>query len=428
MNVPILTMHVSGADLGGLRERARQVAELFRLDRLQCTRLLTAVSEIARNTVQYAGEGTAAFSFGADATGHQQLSVRIVDSGPGIEDLSAVLAGKPNARGQVPLGIAGARRLVDRLNIEPNPGGGTAVTITMKLPRSAPPLSSGEIAVLVGRLSDQAPRTPLQGAEEASRELVAKLEQLRHRQLDLQLADERKNELLATVAHELRNPLGTLQMTLDLICHKGGVMAPAELLSRCEVMTRQTRQLARLVEDLLDVSRVARGKVELVRQAAEVNMLVTQAVEMTGAATKARAHDVTVKLNDGDLWIHADATRLKQVLCNLIQNAARYTPERGHIDISVRREAAYAVVVVADNGIGIAPQALPHIFELFVQGQAGSAGSTAGLGVGLTLVQRLTEDHGGTVAAASGGLGLGSQVTGTLPLASVEPSQPPVLH
>lgn len=92
-------------------------------------------------------------------------------------------------------------------------------------------------------------------------------------------------------------------------------------------------------------------------------MLVTQAVEMTGAATKARAHDVTVKLNDGDLWIHADAARLKQVLCNLIQNAARYTPERGQIDISVRREAAYAVVVVADNGIGIAPRRPCRIFS-----------------------------------------------------------------
>lgn len=125
---------------------------------------------------------------------------------------------------------------------------------------------------------------------------------------------------------------------------------PAELAKRCEVMGRQTQQLANLVNDLMDVTRVTLGKVELEKKSVEVNELVSQAVEMSEAATQAKAHEVAVKLHDGPLWIQGDTTRLKQVLCNLIQNAARYTPERGNIDVSVRREAAYAVVKVADSG------------------------------------------------------------------------------
>jgi signal transduction histidine kinase len=220
------------------------------------------------------------------------------------------------------------------------------------------------------------------------------------------------------LAHELRGPLGTLHMTLEVLKRKTDI-GPAELAKRCEVMGRQTQQLANLVNDLMDVTRVTLGKVELEKKSVEVNDLVSQAVEMSEGAIRAKEHEVAVALHDGPLWIHGDTTRLKQVLCNLLQNAARYTPERGTIDVSVRREAAYAVVKVADSGIGIAPDILPHVFDLFVQGApGGTSGNQGGLGVGLTLVRKLTEDHAGTVSAASAGIGKGSQFTVTLPLAS----------
>ena len=207
-------------------------------------------------------------------------------------------------------------------------------------------------------------------------------------------------------------------MTLEVLKRKTEI-APAELAKRCEVMGRQTDQLAHLVNDLMDVSRVTLGKVELEKKSIDVNELVTQAVEMSGAAIQAKAHEVAVKLHQEELRIQGDAARLKQVLCNLIQNAARYTPEKGRIAISVRRETAYAVVEVADSGIGIAPEILPHVFDLFVQGApGGTSGNQGGLGVGLTLVRRLAEDHAGTVSAASAGMGLGSQFTLTLPLSS----------
>jgi signal transduction histidine kinase len=158
--------------------------------------------------------------------------------------------------------------------------------------------------------------------------------------------------------------------------------------------------MTQLVHDLMDASRVSQGKIELNRQPTEVNELVSQALEMTGAAIKAKEHEVELDLNAEPLWVEGDATRLKQVLSNLLHNAARYSPEHGHIAIKVRRAQATVVVEVADRGIGIEPNLLPHVFGLFVQGGAAVDGGPAGLGVGLTLVQRLVQEHGGTVAAA----------------------------
>jgi signal transduction histidine kinase len=419
MSLRILTARVSGMNLVTLRDRTRQVGEVFGLDKLQRTRFITAVSEIARNTVQYVGEGSVTFVFHSAENGSsvQHLSAQIADKGKGIKDLGAVLAGRPNERGEQPLGIAGSRRLVDDLKIECPAEGGTLVTLSMALPRTMPRLSGADVAARVEQLARRKPQSPMEELEQQNRDMLFTLDELHAGQKELQLADARKNQFLSTLAHELRGPLGTLHMTLEVLKRKADI-GPAELAKRCDVMGRQTRQLTNLVNDLMDVTRVTLGKVELEKKSLEVNELVSQAVEMSEAAIQAKAHEVAVRLHDGPLWIEGDTTRLKQVLCNLIQNAARYTPERGNIDVSVRREAAYAVVKVADSGIGIPADILPHVFDLFVQGApGGTSGNQGGLGVGLTLVRKLTEDHAGTVSAASAGLGLGSQFTVTLPLA-----------
>ncbi|MBI2772470.1 MAG: sensor histidine kinase [Burkholderiales bacterium] len=425
MTEHILTTRVSAADIVVLRSRTRQVGELFGLDVIQLTRFITAVSEIARNTIQYAGEGSATFQFDGGA-GHdrpQRLLVLMADKGRGIANLQAVLDGAPDAKGKVPMGIAGSRRLVDELRVECPAGGGTLVTIAMVLPRQVARHTPAEIASRVKQLDRRRPKTPVEEMEQQNREMLFTQNELRLKQLELQLADERKNQFLSTLAHELRNPLGTLQMTLLLLTRKTG-LGPAELSQRYGIMARQVTQITRLVDDLMDVSRVTHGKVELDMQPAEVNALVTQAVEMSGAAIQARQQAVVVRLNKDELWIRGDDTRLKQVLCNLIQNATRYTPEKGNITVSVRRESTNAVIEVADDGIGIAPEVLPTVFELFVQGGLASGANQGGLGVGLTLVQRLTRDHGGTVAAASEGLGKGSRFTVTLPLSSAPVARP----
>jgi signal transduction histidine kinase len=420
MSLRILTTRVSGMNLVTLRDRTRQVGELFGLDKLQRTRFITAISEIARNTVQYAGEGTVTFLFHSAENGHggQRLTAEVADKGPGIKNLEAVLAGQRNARGERPLGLAGSRRLVDDMAIECPAAGGTLVTLSMALPRAMARLSGGDVASRVDQLARRKPQSPMEELEQQNREMLFTLDELQARQKELELADRRKNQFLSTLAHELRGPLGTLHMTLEVLKRKSDI-GPSELAKRCDVMARQTHQLASLVNDLMDVTRVTLGKVELEKKSLEVNELVTQAVEMSQGALHAKAHEVAVRLHDTPLWIEGDTTRLKQVLCNLIQNAARYTPERGSIEVSVRREAAYAVVKVADSGIGIAADILPYVFDLFVQGApGGTSGNQGGLGVGLTLVRRLTEDHAGTVTAASAGPGLGSQFTVTLPLAS----------
>jgi len=351
MSLRILTTRVSGMNLVTLRDRTRQVGELFGLDKLQRTRFITAVSEIARNTAQYAGEGTVTFLFHSAQNGGngQHLSAEIADKGPGIKDLAAVLAGRPNERGDVPLGIAGSRRLVDELAIECPLAGGTLVTLSMALPKTMARLSGADVASRVDQLARRKPQSPMEELEQQNRDMLYALDELQARQKDLQLADVRKNQFLSTLAHELRGPLGTLHMTLEVLKRKSDI-GPAELAKRCDVMGRQISQLTHLVNDLMDVTRVTLGKVELEKKSVEVNELVSQAVEMSEAATQAKEHEVAVKLHDAPLWIQGDTTRLKQVLCNLIQNAARYTPERGNIDVSVRREAAYAVVKVADSG------------------------------------------------------------------------------
>jgi signal transduction histidine kinase len=413
----ILTVRVTAHNIALLRDRTRQVGELFGLDKIDCTRFVTAVSEIARNTVEYAGEGMLAFLFRPDQLpgAGQYIVAELSDKGPGIADLPGVLAGHVNAKGRVPIGLAGCRRLADRFDIVTSAAGGTLVTIEMALPRTAPRLPASELASLADQLARRAPRTPLEEMEQQNREMLLALHSLKDRQAELELADERKNQFVATLAHELRNPLATLQMTLDILRRAPDAQV-AQVEARYAVMQRQTRQMTQLVNDLMDASRVSQGKIELDKRPTEVNELVSQALEMTGAAIKAKEHEVELDLNAEPLWVEGDPTRLKQVLSNLLHNAARYSPERGHIAIRVRRAQAHVVVEVADRGMGIEPDLLPHVFGLFVQGAPADDAAPAGLGVGLTLAQRLVQEHGGTLAAASVGAGHGSQFTVTLPL------------
>ncbi|TWO69974.1 ATPase [Caenimonas sedimenti] len=410
----IVSTRVTGPGMITVRDRARQMGELFGLDDVQRTRFVTAVSEIARNTVQYATEGTATFLFDAGASGGAQSVVaEIRDSGPGIKDLAAVLAGRPRADGSVRLGIAGSRRLVDALSVECPPEGGTVVTISMETHRGFRRIGGSDLAALIDKLARRRPQTPLEELEHQNREMLEALDALRAREQDLLRQDERKNQFLSTLAHELRNPMATLHMTLEILQR---MELEPKVAHRREVMSRQVDQLISLVDDLMDASRVSQGKLDLNRKRTEVNELVAGALEMSSAAVSAKNHTLTFARSDDDLWILGDAMRLRQVVCNLVQNSARYSPEAGHIRVSVRREDQHAVIDVEDNGIGIAADVLPHVFELFVQGGPAGSNSSAGLGVGLTLVRRLVEGHGGSVFAASEGPGQGSKFCVTLPL------------
>ncbi|MBK7859856.1 MAG: PAS domain S-box protein [Archangiaceae bacterium] len=224
-------------------------------------------------------------------------------------------------------------------------------------------------------------------------------------------AARRKDEFLAILSHELRNPLAPILSAAQLMKLRGDVASPNER----EVILRQTHHLIRLVDDLLDVSRVTSGKIVLHKEPVDLAVVVANAVEATAPLFELRQHRLTVSAPGDALTVNGDAVRLTQVASNLLSNAARYTPPGGSIEIAAWREGGEAMLRVADNGDGIDAAFLPRIFEMFVQGERGRDRAEGGLGLGLALVQSLVALHGGSVAAESGGKGRGSVFTVRLP-------------
>jgi signal transduction histidine kinase len=249
-----------------------------------------------------------------------------------------------------------------------------------------------------------------------------------------QRAERRKDEFLAMLGHELRNPLAPMLTALELMHLRsggggGGAGAgqPAPFARERAMLERQARHLMRLVDDLLDVSRIARGKVELRREPVDLARVAEAALESAGSALEAQGHRLTVQLEEG-LWVDGDRGRLTQVLLNLLTNAAKYTPPRGEVHLEAAREGGEVVVRVRDTGVGIGPELLPHLFEPFVQGAQTLARSEGGLGLGLAIVHNLAQLHGGRVEAHSAGSGAGSTFTLRLPALAAPPATLPGAH
>jgi signal transduction histidine kinase len=232
----------------------------------------------------------------------------------------------------------------------------------------------------------------------------------------LQDEAQRKDEFLAMLSHELRNPLAPIRNAVEVI-RRVGPGEPMLAMAR-DIIDRQAAQLARLVDELLDVSRISQGKIALRKESVELGRIVAQSVETARPLIDARGQKLVLDMPPGQVWLSADPARLAQVLANLLHNASKYTPEGGRIDLSIGATEGEAKILVRDNGSGIDPQLLPHVFDLFVQGERSLDRSQGGLGVGLTLVKRLVEMHGGLVEAASAGLGKGALFKVTLPCIS----------
>ena len=245
-------------------------------------------------------------------------------------------------------------------------------------------------------------------------------EGLRRLAAELSAAHRRKDEFLATLAHELRNPLAPIRNGLQLMKLAGGQAATVE--QARSMMERQLTQMVRLVDDLVDVSRISRDKVELKREQVELAAVVNSAVETSRPLVEQMGHQLTVTLPDQPVVVDADLTRLAQVFLNLLNNAAKYSDRGGNIQLIVERQGSDVVVTVKDTGIGIDADQLPRIFEMFMQVDRSLEKSQGGLGIGLTLVKRLVEMHGGRVEAKSEGPGKGSEFVVRLPVV-IEPSK-----
>jgi PAS domain S-box-containing protein len=234
---------------------------------------------------------------------------------------------------------------------------------------------------------------------------------------ELLASNRRKDDFLAMLAHELRNPLAPISTAAHLL--KAAPSDPAKVQRSANIIERQVRHMTELVDDLLDVSRVTRGLVELDRRPVEVKAVVAHAIEQVRPLIESRGHQLTTRMASGDVCVLGDRVRLIQAVSNLLTNAAKYTPPNGSLSVSMAVDENVELRV-ADNGIGIDAQLLPHVFELFTQGERTPDRAQGGLGLGLALVRSLVELHGGRVHAESAGRGLGAAFTVTLPLLKVE--------
>jgi signal transduction histidine kinase/ActR/RegA family two-component response regulator len=271
---------------------------------------------------------------------------------------------------------------------------------------------------LLQAFADQA-ALAIWSVQSLAREQVARAE--------AEAANRAKDQFLALLAHELRNPLAPI-LTAAAVVRRAG--APPAIERSLGIVERQAAHLARLLDDLLDVSRITQGTIELRRERVALDRAIGHALETTRPQIEAMGHVVSLSQPPAPLHVDADPTRLEQILVNVLNNAVKYTSPKGSIAVGVAEEDGEAVLKIRDTGIGISPDILPRIFDLFTQGDQSLAHTTGGLGIGLSLVRRLAELHGGRVSAHSDGPGRGSEFTIRLPLSptsddlAVPPRQP----
>jgi signal transduction histidine kinase/ActR/RegA family two-component response regulator len=286
----------------------------------------------------------------------------------------------------------------------------TNVTI-LDRPASARTLLSAVQTAIRGRLRQYETREQLEALRRAEDRLLA--------------ADRRKDEFLAMLAHELRSPLAPIRNASELLSRT----AEAHIQSVAGILKRQTTHLSRLVDDLLDVSRITQGRIELQRQPTSLAGIVAIAIESVEPLIREKGHAVSVDTGSSALFTYGDSARLVQCVANVITNSVKYTDAGGSIHVELREEPPNAVISVTDNGVGIAAELLPHVFELFVQGDRSLDRAQGGLGIGLSVVKQLIEMHGGSVGAQSSEDGQGARFELRLPIAPpperVEPASQP---
>lgn len=229
----------------------------------------------------------------------------------------------------------------------------------------------------------------------------------------LRETDRKKDEFLAMLAHELRNPLAPISMAAQLI--KLPSSASRQIEQASQIITRQVAHMTSLLDDLLDVSRVTRGKIVLEKEPVDVKGVIADAIEQSKSIVQQKQHQLDVHLTGETVYVDGDKTRLVQIIANILVNAAKYTPSQGSLDLRVDATEEEVLIRISDNGIGIDTELLPHIFELFTQAPRSSDRSQGGLGIGLALVKSLVDLHGGNISAHSRGLNLGSEFTVRLP-------------
>jgi len=399
---PILGIRlISQLDASAARQRARQIAGLCGFGSIVQTRLSTTVSALARAAVDKQQPGQITFALDGVA-GEQTLVITV--SAPVVGT-----AEHPSADSAAVL--AAARRFIDRIESDP---------ATRKLVLYKSCLTGGSfldpdkiartvmgLAALPGDAALTEAQRRYSDLATSNVSVLARNGQLQMQADALLSADRRKDEFLAILAHELRGPLAAVAMAGDLL--QKNPSGADRVISAGQLIVRQTAHMSRLIEDLLDVSRIGRNELSIERLPVDLCDAVRTAVEQIMPAALRRRHELVMQLPAAPVIVQGDRTRLIQVLGNLIGNAIRYTPDGGRIEVALESDVLEVRVCVSDNGVGIAPENLPRLFDLFVQAHRSSGKRDGGLGLGLALVKALMHAHGGDVHAHSDGCGQGSR-------------------
>jgi signal transduction histidine kinase/CheY-like chemotaxis protein len=442
--LPILATEIRyEQDVVLARQHAREIAARLCFDAQQQTRLATAVSEIARNAFQYANGGQVEFIV-EGRTAPQILLVRISDCGPGIRDLDRILAGDYSSQTGMGLGIAGARRLVDRLEIHSEPGGGAIVSMRKLLPRKAPLMTAEKAQQLGQELRGQGNVSLMDELRRQNQDLLRALEELRQRQEELtrlnreledtnrgvvalyaelderadhlRRADEVKTRFLSNMTHEFRTPLNSiLALTRLLLDRTDGDLTP-EQERQAHFIRKSAENLSELVNDLLDLAKVEAGKIVVRPVEFDVSALFGTLRGMLRPLLLNTSVNLVFEEPEGIPPLSTDDGKISQILRNFISNALKFT-EQGEVRISVRLsdDGKSAIFSVADTGIGIAPEHQSMIFQEFAQVENRLQRKLRGTGLGLPLSKKLAELLGGSISVSSE-VGKGSTFSVTIPL------------
>ncbi|HMF75114.1 MAG TPA: ATP-binding protein [Bryobacteraceae bacterium] len=448
----LLTVHISREnDVVTARQRARQLARLVGFDHQDQIRIATATSEIARNALQYAGGGRVEFGFDLE-NDRGLLAVQVRDEGPGITDLDSILEGRYRSQTGMGLGIAGARRLMDRFTLKSAPEGGTMVSFAKVLPATADRFDAQQIARIGEELSRESSADAVEELRRQNQEMLGALELLRARdeelerrraeashlnqeleetnrgvvalyaELDerataLRQADEIKTRFLSYMSHEFRTPVNSIIALSDLLLRRVDGDLAQEQEKQIEFIKSAARELFEMVNDLLDLAKVEAGKVDIHPSAVQVSELFGALRGMMRPLTNPEGAALIFDEPAEGLYLETDEGKVSQILRNLVSNALKFT-EKGEVRVEARREDSSILFSVWDTGIGIAPDDQERIFHEFAQVENPAQRRIKGTGLGLPLSRKLSELLGGTLRVTSE-LGVGSCFTLKLPLPPV---------
>jgi signal transduction histidine kinase len=405
-------------DVLAARQRTRQLAVLFGFTPHEQTRLSAVVSELARKATNDNHPGLVTLSLSDDHKRqafviaiHDRVSFTTLDKvgePDEVHELIGMAANQPSLR-----------YFVDSIDMNVSPDGATVV-LSKTRPESAPYLDHVAIEDAVTQLEPLSSTIALSEASRHVREFKIKTDSISNENLQLHeqahvlsSADQRKDEFLAVLAHELRGPLSAVVMAAEMLAK--GTSNPEQAANSGQLIRRQAGYMNRIVEDLLDVSRIVRNEVSIEKEPVDIRDVLASTVEQLASAVQRRNHRVTLHQCDEGVLVLGDRNRLIQVVGNLMGNAVRYTPEGGYIAVTVTVQLSWVCIAVSDDGIGMSADLIPDLFDMFKQGQRSADGRNSGLGLGLALVKTFVEAHGGKVNASSDGLGRGSTFKVYLP-------------